>query len=88
MSRNYTADHKVIVECFLCKQGFQFGPHAYNGRRIAAWDIMVCKSCDDGNWDGVVTESHPDLLQHLETRGIEIRLNEKGWLDLPKRGAT
>lgn len=88
MSRHYTADPKFVAQCFLCKQGFQFGPHTYKGRRIPAWDIMICESCDNGNWDGVVPHTHPDLIQHLEKQGIGIRLNEKGWLDLPKRGSA
>jgi hypothetical protein len=32
-----------IYECFLCDE--PFGPRAYLGKRVRAWDIMVCNEC-------------------------------------------
>ena len=81
-----TTEPKFFEKCFLCKQSFQFGPHLYDGRHIASWGISVCRSCDAANWDGVVPDSHPDLIEHLKQRGVRIQLNGKGWLPLPPLG--
>jgi hypothetical protein len=76
-------DGKTFYDCFLCKRPFQFGPHVYKGRHIAAWGIQLCEVCLRSNWDGIVLEGHPQLEQHLKDKGIPIRLNGRGWLDIP-----
>jgi hypothetical protein len=76
---------KTFYECFLCSQPFQFGPHVYNGRHIPQWDVQLCDRCLRGNWDGIVLEGHPNLKRHLAEKGVEIRLNARGWLDIPPR---
>jgi len=73
-----------MVPCFLCKWDFQFGPHIYAGRGVAAWGIRICRPCVESNWDGIVTSSHPELMSYLRDRGVEIRLNSKGWLPIPQ----
>lgn len=73
-----------IERCFLCQTPFQYGPHIYSGRPVKAWDVMACNRCLDANWDGIVPSRHPRLIAHLEERGVEIRLNAKGWIDWPK----
>jgi hypothetical protein len=83
-----TTDPKFFEQCFLCKQPFQFGPHRYDGRYIASWGIMVCRSCEGGNWDGIVLHTHPDLVEHLKRRGVSVQLNKKGWLPLPPLGSS
>jgi hypothetical protein len=75
---------KFVCDCFLCKQSFQFGPHVYDGRRILEWDVMVCRTCYSGNWDGIVPETYPHLIPYLQARGVEVTLNAKGWIDWPK----
>ena len=82
-----TTGPKFFDKCSLCKQPFQFGPHRYDGRHIASWGISVCRSCDAANWDGVVPESHPNLIEDLKQRGVRIQLNAKGWLPLPPKGS-
>lgn len=77
------AEDKIMLKCFLCGREFQFGPHRYDGRGVPKWGITICRTCDDANWDGIVLANHPGLKRHLETRGIPITLNAKGWLDIP-----
>jgi hypothetical protein len=72
-----------MVKCFLCETPFQFGPHIYNGRRIPEWDMMVCRGCYQGNWDGIVPESRPRLLPYLKSKGITVKPNAQGWIDWP-----
>ena len=73
----------VMVACFLCTSQFQFGPHVYRGRYIRRWGISVCSGCFAANHDGIVPETYPHLLKHLEGKGVEIALNLRGWLDFP-----
>lgn len=80
------SEPKTLYDCFLCSRPFQFGPHVYAGRSIKAWDIIACDICTSSNWDGLVPQQHPRLIAHLKERGVEIRLNEEGWLPIPPRG--
>lgn len=70
-------------QCFLCGQPFRSGPQVYGGRRIPAWDIMVCNTCRSGNWDGIVPGTRPHLLPYLQSKGIAVTLNAKGWIPWP-----
>lgn len=70
--------------CFLCARNVQVGRHRYDGRMVPAWGIFICNNCRSGNWDGIVTTSAPRLIDHLKSKGIEIKLNAKGWLDIPQ----
>ena len=77
------AEPKHMVPCFLCGRPFQFGPHLYEGRYIQQWDVSACKVCMSMSWDGIVPEHHPRLMAHLAKRGYTVRLNAKGWLNIP-----
>jgi hypothetical protein len=74
---------KVFCECFLCKREFRFGPHIYDGKNIPNWGIMICLGCLNGNWDGIVPDRYPHLIEHLKSQKISIQLNAKGWIDIP-----
>jgi hypothetical protein len=78
------AEQKYLETCFVCKAAFQFGPHAYRGRRVPAWNMMVCNDCYDGNWDGIVPAVRPHLIPYLESLGLTVKHNAKGWIDWPK----
>jgi len=77
-------DKPILYKCFICNSQFQFGPHAYNGRAVNAWDIMVCTTCYNANHDGIVPATHQRLLDHLRSKGIEPKLNASGWIDWPR----
>ena len=74
---------KIFYDCFLCQRPFQFGPHVYDGRHIPSWGVNICASCLKGNWDGIVPQRHPRLMQHLKDQGVTVTLNAKGWLPIP-----
>jgi len=65
-------------KCFLCGGQFQFGPNAYLGKPVPAWDIMVCNNCHAWNRDGIVPETYPHLVEHLEARGTRPEKNAEG----------
>ena len=79
-----------MTDCFLSdmigSHRFQFGPHAYLGRKINTWGgIMICDRCASANHDGIVLELHPKLEAHLKEIGIAPVMNEKGWLPIPQQ---
>ena len=74
---------RVLLECNLCHQWFQFGLDIYKGRNIKTWDAQICDWCLAANRDGILLENHRDLIEHLQVKGIPITLNCKGWLDIP-----
>jgi hypothetical protein len=80
---NPPPEEPILKGCFLCEQPFRFGPHTYNCKYIHQWDITVCSQCYASNHDGIVTEQHPRLIEHLNAQKIPVHLNERGGLDWP-----
>ncbi|MEH6699961.1 MAG: hypothetical protein V7672_14790 [Brevundimonas sp.] len=76
-------ENAVFIDCFLCRQPFRFGDGIYDGKHVRGWETNFCWTCINGNHDGIVLEYHPSLVSHLKERGIPIRLNARGWLDIP-----
>jgi hypothetical protein len=72
-----------MYECFLCDDPFEFGTQTYLGKRVRAWDIMVCNECLAANHHGIVPESYPHLIAHLEVRGIRPEKNAEGCILWP-----
>lgn len=72
---------KFMYRCFTCGGEFQFGPHVYDGRHIAAYDMTFCMGCYGGNWDGWAPRYEPRILAHLKDKGLEAPArNEGGYL--------
>jgi hypothetical protein len=72
-----------MYECFLCDNPFEFGRRARLGKRVRAWDIMVCIECLAANHDGIVPETYPHLAVHLEVRGIQPEKDAEGCILWP-----
>jgi len=74
------AEEKIMQRCFMCGSEYQFGPHRYDGKYISRYQISVCRSCYDSNWDGWA-HYEPRLVAHLKANNLPIPArNEKGWL--------
>jgi hypothetical protein len=73
----------IMLDCFVCGRKFQCGPHIYNGRNAPGWDEVVCDSCRASNWDGLVPSTWPHVIPALKAKGVEVKLNANGWLDIP-----
>ena len=72
---------KNVVKCCCCRSDFQFGPHVYDGRKVRGYEILVCRSCYDGNWDGWSPVHERSILASLSDRGIAPPpRNANGWL--------
>ncbi len=66
--------------CQMCSSSYQMGRHIYDGKHIARYNLDVCKTCYDGNWDGWAPHYEEKLLAHLKEQNISVpERNEKGW---------
>ncbi len=81
------AEPKFMYDCFLCRKPFEFANGVYDGRSINPWGIRACRICTSSNWDGLVPDQHPRLIEHLKAKGIPIELNARGWLPIPPIGS-
>lgn len=71
---------KFMTKCDCCGTEFQYGPHKYDGEYIPRYQITVCMSCYDGNWDGWAPQDKW-LIKHLESKNLPIpKRNRKGCL--------
>ena len=71
---------KIMLKCPLCYGEFQFGPHRYDGTAIPRYQITVCNSCHQSNWDGWAPHYEGHLIQHLKANNLPIpKRNAKGW---------
>lgn len=74
-------EQKFIYDCGICGAAFQFGPHLYEGKHIPSYNLTVCKTCWEVNWDGWGPGAERALLAHLERQGLPLpERNSKGWL--------
>ena len=76
-------DEPIMETCFLCTRPFHFGNHRWEGRHIPQWGVNLCDGCIKRNSNGVMPEARPHLIPYLESKGIEVRYNAKGWIDIP-----
>jgi hypothetical protein len=67
--------------CFFCSQSFAAGGGHWGGRWLPCYQISVCNSCFNSNWDGWHLDAEEKLVKHLQEKGIALpKRNEKGWL--------
>ena len=72
---------KLMFPCDLCSKMFQMGPHIYDGKFIVRYQLSVCKSCWDNNWDGWGPYLERRLIAHLRAKDIPVpERNAKGWI--------
>jgi 5-methylcytosine-specific restriction endonuclease McrA len=73
-------DDKKTHQCFICGKKFQHEEHIY-GHWISKYQIEVCSSCFNNNWDGWPGDRTEKIIKHLKDNSLSIpQLNEKGWL--------
>jgi hypothetical protein len=75
------ATDKFLVHCDVSGREFQFGPHRYEGRRNQTYEIMVCSTCHEANWDGWAPHCEERVTRRLIEQGLAMPArNAKGWL--------
>lgn len=71
--RTHSPDpNAVMVRCFIHGGDFQFGPHRYAGKHIPRYQITVCETCYQANWDGWAPHYEARILGHLATQGLPV----------------
>jgi hypothetical protein len=76
---------KLGTICGVCSREFDFSRGRYDGRPVKAWKgMMVCDTCIKCNHDGIVPRTYPHLIPKLEMMGIEVTLNDRGFLNIPE----
>jgi len=76
-------DEPNLRACFLCRQIFTFGPKVYAGKHVHQWGEHVCNSRLATNWDGIVPEAWPHAMSTQEAKGVELKRNSQGWIEIP-----
>jgi hypothetical protein len=75
------AEDVYKVTCFVCKRQFQYSHGIYAGTLIPNYQIIVCKSCYESNWDGWTSPNMEKIIEHLKENNLAIpKMNSKGWL--------
>lgn len=73
-------EFKNMIPCDLCGRSFQMGPHLYDGEWIPQYQMSFCRSCFEGNWDGIGPVYEGRLEAHLKAHEIPLpKRNGKGW---------
>ncbi len=71
-------------QCFfylICNNEIKIGPPVKEGEYISRYQITVCRSCYESNWDGWELGREKILLKHLEDNDIPIpNRDTEGWL--------
>ena len=70
----------IVQTCELCGNGYQFGPHIYDGTFISSYKLWVCMSCFNGNYDGWNNRHNKKLEAHWSSHDIKFpKRNSKGF---------
>ena len=73
--------YKFMQKCFTCGSAYQFGPGRYDGKHVARYEIDVCKSCYEGNWDGWRPDLGEKIIAHLKKNELPVPpMNAEGFL--------
>jgi hypothetical protein len=59
-------------------------PHQHHWKYIRDWSETICSSCISNSRDGIVMASHPDLVERLTEKGVDLKVNSKGHLIIPQ----
>ena len=75
-------ESKPAHECFFCRRPFYYGRE---GHHIPQWYLDRCNPCyEKYRFGGIVTQLHPELLTHLQRKGIPADFNLSGFIDWPR----
>jgi len=64
--------NNTLIKCPRCLKEFQIGPPRNDGITIPRYQITVCRSCYDSNWDGWDDEFEKYLIDHLKLNNLPL----------------
>ncbi len=71
---------KVIEQCDLCGDSFQYGTQRYDGQYLPHYEMFLCEGCYKGNWDGFAPGLEVQFIAHMKSKGIALpERNDNGW---------
>jgi hypothetical protein len=82
---------KITAKCDLCDSSFPFGHGRYDRKVLPHYQMTLCMSCYEGNWDGISPYREKRFEEHLKSRGIPLSSrNAKSLNDNPvmRRGSV
>jgi len=62
----------ATIRCPLCEQIYHDRHHHHPGKRSELFQITVCPTCWEGNYDGWNPRLEPKLLEHAREIGLTI----------------
>ena len=62
----------VMYPCFVCSRQFEYNPGTSKGHYVKAYEIVVCRTCYLGNWNGWHPKLTSRLIAHLQENGLPI----------------
>ena len=84
--RQPDGDLAFLYRCGVCGGETRMGQHRWAGRPIPEWgNILICETCDSMNWDGLVPQQHPELMQRLAAGGVKLERLAGGFIRIPPR---
>lgn len=70
--RRVPQDPVYFDTCGICGRSYISGPHRYEGKYLPAYELAVCRTCFAANWDGWSPALEPNLIGHLNAKGLPI----------------
>ena len=75
------ANQKFMFNCDLCGSQYQHGPHRYEGHNLKRYEMMVCDTCWQSNWDGWAPQYENRIIEHTKSKGMTLpSRNDNGLL--------
>ncbi len=70
---------KVIEQCDLCGDSFQYGTQRYDGQYLPHYEMFLCEGCYKENWDGFTPGLEAQFIAHMKSKGIALpERNDEG----------
>jgi hypothetical protein len=82
---NNVPANAIMICCDLCGGQFQFGPHAYNGSFVSAYQMSVCNICLSSHSDGISPLFEKLFEAHFQKHNLpRPKRNQRGWYPGPR----
>lgn len=75
--------------CCVCNKAVRLGPGIWEGRAVPQWGrLVLCRSCEAGNHDGIVIATFPHLPGRIEAANGRFATNSEGHIVIPPLGSN
>jgi hypothetical protein len=74
------------INCTYFASLWLFATRAEVGWFLPYWGVTISDPQLSANKDGIDPAQHPALMEYLSKRGVVLRLNRYGLIDIPRTG--